>query len=39
MPDEVLSAGVAEVEDMDWSGRTYVQADGALWVHDLRAGP
>jgi hypothetical protein len=35
MPDEVLSAGITEVEGMDWGGRTYVQADGALWVHDL----
>ncbi len=35
MPDEILSAGIPEVEGMDWGGRTYVQVDGALWVHDL----
>ena len=35
VPDEILSAGVPSVEGMDWSGRTYVLVEGALWVHDL----
>ena len=35
MPDAILSAGIPEVEGMDWGGRTYVQVNGALWVHDV----
>ena len=35
MPDQILSAGIPSVEGVDWSGRTYVQVNAALWVHDL----
>ena len=35
MPDAILSAGIPSIEGMDWSGRTYVQVSGALWVHDI----